>query len=952
VSRSPNASALAEIQTALGTEPLIIIEVDWTSSTYSYADKDFLGISGKILSLGGLDSILKIGSSGASGSISVELSDTDGSVKAFWNTVDIHKRPARVYQIFEGLAETDKFLLFSGEVSSPVDWNEGERTISFDIVSTIEDKQLGFSPEEGEFDFIAESAVGVPWPLCYGDVVRVPATRITEAVRGTTLSRYGQITAPELEQLCGLSVALQQAESAKAVADLLPGFLDSNYAIVIDNIDSATISLNEFLAGLIFDSPTQETNLYRYSEICKELERWRVFYDQELAKYQDAEQRRLPLESTPGKPAVTGFKFFSQGIESIKYTNSGETIPTFAFGEEEKDGYRVAKDIPAFGVTIRPAVPETVGAVDQAYEAKEAYHLANYPFSSSEEWDTYNALLATYEDLYAALNIAIADSTSALNNLLLANSNIFSLNTEKKTLERTLLQFVLTTIIVEGGENFPQATEVEIIINGLHYKGQFVGRTFTIAQANTPADVNVAITASTKPNEFLLSDPTIQMKGKFCLVNNGITFVENQDGARCSISPILFYKTGTVGGVGLQHDIYDFRYLSGTISQTSVFMSIEWIELVRSSGVPDYATGLSVLRQRDYGFDVGDDVYLASDYKEIYIANLIPSTSIKEVMAYRVLDGVKKLLPIPSRYYDVNLNESIAGQNATTIRFKRPLTEFYGENWEDQIYVSLVSSVGPNTVDVIGHLVDTYTDLTKDATSFASVRAAIDAFPSSFALLDRRSTFGTIEEIAWQARCAAFIKEDTIYLKYLAVEEAAIDTLDENTVDEKTLNLSLTPTEDLITEFKAAWDSDYSAERRNSVILRNNIGKYGTMTQEHDFYIYNVQELVVKSATFWLIRQSNTWKILSCQAPLVLLRLETFDTVELDFAQDWIASGIVKGTVEDVVYNSETFELDFNIRTSVRAGELTSYILNWPAGVAVDVEYPTPDDHYAGGASG
>ena len=193
MSRSLNAASLTKIQTDLGTEPLIIIEVDWTDATAKYADKDFLGINGKILRLGDLDSILKIGSVGASGSLRVELSDTDGTIKDLWNITDIHKRPARVFQIFEGLIETDKFLLFSGEVSSPIDWNEGTRTISFEIVTTIEDNQLGFSPEEGEFAFIADSAIGVPWPLAFGNVVRVPATKITESVGEQRFQDMGKL---------------------------------------------------------------------------------------------------------------------------------------------------------------------------------------------------------------------------------------------------------------------------------------------------------------------------------------------------------------------------------------------------------------------------------------------------------------------------------------------------------------------------------------------------------------------------------------------------------------------------------------------------------------------------------------------------------------------------------------------------------------------------------------
>lgn len=945
--RSPNASALARLQTPLGEEPLYIIEVDWTLiNSVSYADKDFLGIPGKILGVSGLDAVQKIGSAGATGSLSITLDDTDGSIQTLLQTEDIHKRPARVYQVFEGLAETDKFLLLSGEVSSPVLWNEGDRTISFDIVSDVEDEQLGFSPEEGEFDFIAESAIGVPWPLAFGTVVRVPAVKITEAVRGTSLTRYGQITIPELEQLCALAIALQQAESDKAVADATEGFTDSNYAIAIDNLNSAIVALNTFLEGLIFDQPGQEANLRSYIEICKEMERWRIFYQQEYQKYVEAEAHRAQLESTSGKAEINGTVLFSPILDQDTSTVTG-----VSFSEIEAGGYKTGKTVPEFTVVLRQALPANTGLADQAQVALDAWVAENYPPTTTEEQNQYDALIAAVNSLNAALNDAVGDSNSAFDNLLLANVNIKALNTSKLLLEPLMLKITLTQIAVDGGEEFPQGVPVEIIVNGMHFKGTFSGRIFSITQANTPADVSVLVTNGPEENQFALSDPTLEMKGKYCLFNGGVTFVENQEGGVCSISPILFTKTGEIGDAFIGHNVYGYRDLGGSISQTSVFLSIEWINLVRASGNPDYATGLSILRQRDYAIEIGDTVYLAGDYKDVYIANLIPSTAIHEVVAYRVVDGERKLVPVPSRYYTIDLSESIAGQNSTTLRLNRPLTEYFGEQWEDGIYVSLTSSVGPNTVSIIEHLVGSYTDLDKDVASFASVSSAIDDFPSSFAYLDRRSTLGAIEEIAWQARCAAYVKDNTIYLKYLALEEAALETIDEAVVRRKTLKVTLTETEDLVTELTAEWDSDYSAEERNRVVLRNNIGKYGLIEDEYDFYIYNTQDMVVKSATFWLIRLSNTWKIAKFIAPLTMLRLETFDTVELDFQNNWIASAPVKGTVENVSYNSATNSLEFEVRSSVRAGELTSYVFNWPSSVAVDVEYPTPEDLFAGGAT-
>lgn len=945
--RTPNAAALTKIQTNLGTEPITIIEVDWDGAVRQYADKDFLLASGKLLTISGLDTIVKVGSAGSSGDINVSLDDTDGSIKAILNANDIHKRPARVYQTYEGLVEGDKFLIFSGQVSSPITWDEGSRVISFSIINTIEDRELGFAPEDGQFDFVADDAIGVPWPLAFGDVVRVPAVKITDDVRGTSLTHYGQITLPELERLCALAITAQQAETAKKIADLIAGFTDANYGVVIDNLSSAIIALNEYLAALIFDSPTQEQNLNDYVDTCKELERWRVFVEDHVTDLAQAEQDLIPLESTPGKTPKSVFKFFTPS-----YVKNKQPTTTISFTADVLASYRIGIDIPQFEIEIRGTVPETVGLVEQAQLALDAYIDANWVYSTQDQWDQEALLQQILANASQDLNDALGRQGAAEQFISLGNTNIVGLNAVKKSLEDALTDFVLTQIIVENGEKFPQNTVIEIIVNGLHFKGTFVDRTFTIAQANTPADSNVPISAATEPNKFLLTSAAFQLKGKYLLLTGGVTFCENQNGLECSISPLLYKQNGEVNdGAGLAHDIYEPKQVSGVIQQTSVYLSKQWMDLVRGSGKPDYAIGLSRMRQRDYGISVGDTVFLASDYKDIFIANLIPSTEIHEVMAFRTIDGERKLVPIPTHYYEINLNESIAGQNATTIRLVRPLTEYFDEAWEDGIFVSLTSSVGPNTVDIIEHLVDTYTDLSKDASSFAAVRASLIPFPSNFAFLDRRGTLGAIEDIAWQARSVAYIKDQTLFLKYLAVEDTPVETIDESVVDRRTLELTMTSTEDLVTEFCANWDSDYARsqeERRNKIVLRNNIEIYGTNQEEFDFFIYNIQSLVVKSATFWLIRMSNTWKIARFKTPLNMLRVETFDTVELDLGQDFIASAPVNGVVEEIVYDSENYELEFSVKTPVRSGLLTPYVFFWPADVDISITYPTPEDVWAG----
>ena len=187
--RSVSSNGLAKLATSLGTEPINIIEIRWTAggTTSSYSDRDISpGIQGRILELGNLDNTVKVSDGGENQAITVKMSDTDGSIKAILDQNDIHKRPCWVYQWFDGIALSDKFLLFKGQINSPITWNEGERAVTFDIISKIEDAEIGFSVDEGNFPNPPYELIGKPWPLCFGTVVNVQhlaATPVGQTVR-------------------------------------------------------------------------------------------------------------------------------------------------------------------------------------------------------------------------------------------------------------------------------------------------------------------------------------------------------------------------------------------------------------------------------------------------------------------------------------------------------------------------------------------------------------------------------------------------------------------------------------------------------------------------------------------------------------------------------------------------------------------------------------------------
>jgi hypothetical protein len=100
-------------------------------------------------------------------------------------------------------------------------------------------------------------------------------------------------------------------------------------------------------------------------------------------------------------------------------------------------------------------------------------------------------------------------------------------------------------------------------------------------------------------------------------------------------------------------------------------------------------------------------------------------------------------------------------------------------------------------------------------------------------------------------------------------------------------------TESLVTEYTIS----YAEPEPNRIVLRNNVGKYGTKEETVDWFIYNGADIVYHAATFWAIRLSTSWKKISFRGFLPLLQLETFDTVTLNLP-GVVASSSVKAVVE------------------------------------------------------
>jgi len=741
--RQISDNAQEYLEQSLGVEPAIIIQVQWVDggSIYTYSDKDLNANEGKILAVSDLDNSVVVqgvqsGTSGDSQQISITIDDSDGTIKNIINQNDIHKQPCWVYQWFTGLSLDDKFLIFKGQISSPMQWNEGDRTVSFDIITRIEDAEVGFSMEEGDFTYVPEYLQGQPWPLIFGRVKNSPALKTRSPRTGILKTGFGihdYMLAPRAEQA---------------------------------------------------------------RQVC---------------------------------------------------------CPVIFIG------FRTSW---AHATNVWGAAPLKIEAqynTDARCECKKR---------------------AIYCE--AELNLAVQQ------------------------------QYEYEEIEIINGSKFPQQKFITLNIAGAKVSGKFYGDTFRVERYIHPA---------------LETVPIPEIKNFGCDTGYGTDNSANTDPyiQSCVLPPECS---------GWQISMTSSAYLVGA-NDTSLEQEA-W----------NYLSSF-----REVGFfwaDPGSEVTLIGDDEYVYIVNLLPST-VHYLKAWKTfsVSNLRQFTTVPNTYWyarNSNFQEYLVSEVVLTQSLSSR-----GDGWEDDIYVTLTSTIGPNMVDIMKWLINKYTNFTWDD-SFDEVRTKMVKYPMNFRVPGRKNILQLLQEMSFQNRCALTLRNDQFHLTYLSEEPAEDGIITESDVLANSLIMDHTNTEDLVTKLIAEWRPSLDLEDPYKVIVRYNVRKYGTQEETFDFYCFNTQKLVTKSATFWLIRMANTWKRIMCQVPISKLALESIDGCYVNLPD--IADEIIKCRVETAVYNSEDHAIDLVLQTPVRAGEMTAYPFHYPSQISIDTLHPTNEDLQFGNAGG
>jgi len=319
----------------------------------------------------------------------------------------------------------------------------------------------------------------------------------------------------------------------------------------------------------------------------------------------------------------------------------------------------------------------------------------------------------------------------------------------------------------------------------------------------------------------------------------------------------------------------------------------------------------------------GTQIRLVTDV--VYVANDVPSQSVLRVRAWREvqLDArggrTRELVVVPSSWYTVNLNDTVAGRSCTTITLEKPLSA-RGTGWQDDLYVTLVTTVGSNVADIIEDLM-TEAGIAVDATSFDNVATECEKYPMNFSFTQQRDALAVAAEIAFQGRCALSVLGATAYLKYLSLAPTSVDfTYNEDTTLEGTVQVTSTETTNISNDLWVTWHRRGSQQHPERLHYKSvvSILAYGRKKKDLEIWVYRHRRLVQKTAQFWFNRWSNAWRKLRVIGDTDAIAMTVYDDVK-----STLSELVTDAMIEQLEHDTEENQITALLWTPVVVGNST-----------------------------
>jgi len=477
-----------------------------------------------------------------------------------------------------------------------------------------------------------------------------------------------------------------------------------------------------------------------------------------------------------------------------------------------------------------------------------------------------------------------------------------------------------TTVEVTNGKLFPQNTQLELVIDGNNFNGIFDGDTLTITSAYQAKYTDLIIGVRDENDEgndhrqylWITEDDYaagVRLMGLWCLITSSsgtkyLNYCLQQKGTRCFFKypwPIIYDENTGLTITASKYGLKDWGWCR-TGQSTGFWLLSSWLRA-----------------QENWSINSGSEVYIKDQDKNVvYIANALGDGDVVEVMARRKVDDKSVIVAVPSSYFTIDktynpgalFNDSESGYPTTclSVIMNVDLNTLEYEDWEsDEIFVSMRCGVNKTIIDLINHLLTTYTNYTPDATSFASANSTLNLFPANFALLTKNNVAQLCRELAYQAGCGLVFTNDTVSIKKLFEEPTITVTLEDSDIDIDSITLGQTDYLDIITSYTANYNLDYES-RTGKYLTELNTDVYDYINLDEKFYAYNKRELVVEVADFWIGRLSRPWRTINFTTYLNYLNLETFDYFYINLTDNLLGIGddSIKCMVRELSHDTQT----------------------------------------------
>jgi hypothetical protein len=483
---------------------------------------------------------------------------------------------------------------------------------------------------------------------------------------------------------------------------------------------------------------------------------------------------------------------------------------------------------------------------------------------------------------------------------------------------------------VENGDAFPQNTLITIIIGDHRLKGTFSGTTFTVSDFVRDSINFIRILTDNKGRMVKLVSTYLakNLVGKQIILKQPYTASVSTTESSTSDQYYLVLAQKSFIDQGVRYlELTVDRPITQAAFDASISGTLVYPPLPNSEiSIKPY---FSILQP-------GTPVFIDGQSTEVFLINcgtgLDEVLSVKAYKNVQVKQGVKKkfLVEVPEEYYTIIDPYTLGIDNdLVAITFAKPLSTI-DENWEDNIYVSLRSNVGPNIADILKWIIDNYTDCTVDSNTFSTYKIDIDKYPANFALTDSKEAFTVLAEIAYQARSSLFLRNGIITFHYLSKEPTATKSISDIDNIEKEMIMEYSPVEDIFTHLFTKWKENYSPETKEKTTnFKNNVSVFGYKKEELDIYIFRTESLIQKTLNFWGYRKSNQWLKSRITCFLTAVDIEIYDCVQFNM-------GLVtsKGIVYNLSHNSNDFEIHVDAWFPIIAGTATQSEFAWLTDIA------------------